>query len=595
MLAPLLAILSFLRGAIRRLPIETAIVLTAAATTIHMVHASDEHLWHPRLLLSALIAGPLVFSLHERERTRRYATAAGAAITAGVTLVVALSLPSLSALEDSAVLWTIALVVPAAYLVPFIVAAPRFFTLVRRFFEELTTWSLLAAVSTIAVAIVCFSIEELFGLSSKKAAADLSLLLLAGFVLVAVERLLPDRHAAGKIPELWRRLATAIGAPFVSVMMAILVVYEISVAVRGELPQNLLSPLLLGAGFVGYLCTLIITAVAAEPVGSGALSPADPHRFLRDRSVRLARAFPVVLLALLPMALWAVSVRIEQYGLTPFRVVRFTALLCLVVLSFLGAVRWLRGQPPLGWHVPAVIAAFALAISAGPLGAVNLSVRSQAHRLDRLLDDAGLEHPHVEPAPAASAESQKPAPPSPPKLTLSHAQWRELTSTLDTLVELGGEPALRRIITGDLTLCASRWREEECLRSLGLGPSGEPERFEAVAAVAAVQYDTRVLEAEVHIPAGRMTFVTAHRHEQIVDDTLRLPCSFDGSPGQATLSLAELLSAEHGARAPLPARIFPLHGQTCANPGALVIHVLELQTDDTGRHVRRLEGAWVRY
>src|SRR5262249_29599403 len=144
-----------------------------------------------------------------------------------------------------------------------------------------------------------------------------------------LHRLLDDDAATpGRMPELWRRLATTIGAPFVSVMLAILVVYEVVVLVRGELPRNMLSPLILAAGFVGFLSTLIISSVIGESTGA-VLQPADPHRWARQRSIRLARAFPIVLIVLLPMAGWALWVRVEQYGFTPFRAVRAMGLLCL--------------------------------------------------------------------------------------------------------------------------------------------------------------------------------------------------------------------------------------------------------------------------
>lgn len=76
------------------------------------------------------------------------------------------------------------------------------------------------------------------------------------------------------MPELWRRLATTIGAPFVSVMLVILVVYEIVAFVRGELPRNMLSPLILAAGFVGFVSTLIISSVLGESAGAAVLKPA---------------------------------------------------------------------------------------------------------------------------------------------------------------------------------------------------------------------------------------------------------------------------------------------------------------------------------
>ncbi len=576
MLTPLLSVFSFLRGAARRLPIETAIVALAVVTVIHLVHAGDPDVWHLRLLFTSLIAGPLVFSLHERERTRRHATVLGAAITGAIGLLLLLVFDDRHVFDDATVQWALILLVPAAYLVPFIVAAPRFFLFVRRFFEELTTWVCLAAVAATAIAVVGFSIEELFHVNTKQLTSDAGFVLLGAFVLIALERLLPDRAATGKVPELWRRLATAVGAPFVVVMMGILTVYEITVIAAGELPSNQLSPLLIGAGLTGYLCTLILTAVAAEPVGSGALSPADPHSFLRDRRIRLARAFPIALLALLPMALWALIVRIEQYGLTPFRVVRMAALLCLVVLGVLGSLRWLRGRPPLGWHVPATFAAFAIAISVGPLSAVNLSVRSQTARVDQLLAEGGVAGRHVGPA---TTEITK---------RISLEQWNALRDAIDGVVRFGGEPALRQIFSGELEACVHRWRgDEACLYGLGLGYDDEPPRAEQI------KYDSRRAEAPVQLPSGSVTFVSASDSRELIDGkTLRLRC--DDAGGLAIADLSELLAIPSGPSAALPPRGIPLRSDTCADPGVFAIQRLETKQDRDGLHAQSLEGVWVR-
>lgn len=96
------------------------------------------------------------------------------------------------------------------------------------------------------------------------------------------------------------------------------------------------------------MCTLILAAVAAEGVDAGALAPADPHPFLRRRSIRLARAFPVVLLALLPMAAWALWVRVDQYGLTPFLVVRGASLAWLDQVLAVARNRGNLNRPALG-------------------------------------------------------------------------------------------------------------------------------------------------------------------------------------------------------------------------------------------------------
>jgi Domain of unknown function (DUF4153) len=573
---------SFLRGAFRRLPIETALVTLAVATMIHLMHSHLESVWHLRILFSSVFAVPLVFAFHERfARTSPRAFASAAGIALATFVAVCLALPTLGTIGRPPVQWGFLLVGLAAYLAPFVVAAPRFSLFVRRFFEEVTTWALLGTGAVAAIFVTGYAIDTLFDVSMKELTGDAVLVTTGAIVLLVLDRLLPDRAANGKVPELWRRLATAIGAPFVCVMLGILIVYQVTVVLRGELPSNTLSPLLIAAGFVGFLCTLIITAVAAEPVGQGALTPAEPHRFLRDRSIRLARAFPIVLLALLPMALWALCVRIEQYGLTPFRVVRMAALLGLTVLSVLGTLRWLRGRAPLGWQVPATIAAFALVVSAGPLSAVNLSIRSQTRRLAQLLDDAGVEDRHVAPTPRK------------PVHHLLEEQRAQLRDAIEILGELGGARALGRVLSGELEQCTDSWDLDRCLEGLGIGREHVNE-----AAAYAQSSHTLTLAAPVSIPAGQLSFLELNSYDRGIDQGtgLRLPCSADDPEGRvryAHASLTAVLAAGDPGASLAPEPI-SLRGEGCDNPGVVVIQQLEISSSESGRSVRRLEGVWVR-
>ncbi|HRC57070.1 MAG TPA: hypothetical protein PKU97_14150, partial [Kofleriaceae bacterium] len=136
--------LAFLRGALRRLPVETVAVAVAAIAAISALHAASLSIWQPRLIAAALLTVPLAFAV--RERAGRRATAAGAAVAALVTAGLIVALPDLEALRRPSFAWGYGLLALAALLVPFVAAAGRFATFVRRFFEELTTWSLLGAV-----------------------------------------------------------------------------------------------------------------------------------------------------------------------------------------------------------------------------------------------------------------------------------------------------------------------------------------------------------------------------------------------------------------------------------------------------------------
>lgn len=449
---------TFVRGAWRQLPVETVIVAAAAAGAIGLVH-DDRQVWCWRLVLSGLIAAPLAFAAHRG--VPRRPVVAGALAAAGVLGAVTAALRSDGDLSRAAFHWPYLLALIAALLVPFVVPGPRFARFVRRFFEQTTTWAVVCAAAIAALRVVTIALEQLFDLRVERVAIDASIVVGAALVLVYLHRLRDDEPAGGgRIPELWRRLATMVGAPFVATMLVILAAYEIASRLRGELPRNVLSPLILAAGLAGFVTTLIVSAVLDETAGTGVLSPIEPHRWTRRASVRLTRAFPVVLLALLPMAWWALWMRIDQHGVTPFRAVRATGLACLTVLSVLGALRWWRARRALAWEVPVVVLAGALIAAFGPLGAVPLSIRSQTARVARMLDDARA-HPYA----LQIAD---------PTYELAPERHAELAAALRMVAELGGAPAVHRALGAAFDHCGLPWQTDACLAELRVVRSDPP-------------------------------------------------------------------------------------------------------------------------
>jgi Domain of unknown function (DUF4153) len=465
---------AFVRGACRELPVETAIVAAAAVGAIGL-NRDDGQVWYWRLLLAALVATPLVFAAHRLARFGRRVPAIVGGLAAGAVFgAITATLSRHNTIERAGFHWPYLLALIAATLVPFVVPGPPFARFMRRFFEQTTTWGVLCAAALVAWRVVVLALEELFDLRFHRFDVDAMIVIGCGFVLVYLHRLRADEPAnRSRMPELWRRLATMIGAPFASAMLVILAAYEIAAKLRGELPRNMLSPLILAAGLVGFVTTLIVSSVLDEPGGTGVLAPIDPHRWTRRWSVRLTRAFPVVLLALLPMAWWALWLRIDQHGVTPFRAVRATGLACLTGLSVLGTLRWLRGRAALSWEVPAAIAAFAIAAAFGPLSAVRLSIHSQAARAARILDAAGI------PRTLQGAHAQR--------VVLSEETYADLEQTLHLLAELGGESAVREVLRGATEVCALPWQTSECLAQLGVVPRSDPPRVEEPASPPAPQ------------------------------------------------------------------------------------------------------------
>jgi hypothetical protein len=574
-------LIAFLRGAWRTLPVETLVVAMAATGAIGLVH--DRQVWFLRLFLAGVLLTPLALAAHRLGRCVQLC--ASGLVTAGVLAALVVGLPDLDAVSAPSFSWPYRLAFLAALLVPFVASGGRFTHFVRRFFEETTTWGLLWLGAVAAAGIVFTALKELFDLPVENLGIDAVIVLTSGFILVYLHRLLDDDAATpGRMPEVWRRLATTIGAPFVSVMLVILVVYELVALARGELPRNMLSPLILAAGFVGFVSTLIISSVLGEGAGGAGLTPAEPHRWARRRSIRLARAFPIVLFVLLPMAGWALWMRVEQYGFTPFRAVRAMGLLCLATLCLVGAVRWLRGRAPLAWEVPAGILVFALAAAFGPTSAVRLSIASQTELLGHRLDEVGAGRT-VGAAPRAR------------RIELAWETYEGLRDGLRTLAELGGEPALRGVLSGSVEACTDRWSAEDCLhrigiylRDQGVQPSpGSVIEFEA--------------QGRFTTGPGQLAFVDLRRGASdgdagrtVSDGVLLVRDSvvvFAGGQESGRASLADLIAASRETYA-LPLQTVPIVGPGGAPVAELAVQHLEAwRADGRPLEVLRLTGAIV--
>ncbi len=180
----------------------------------------------------------------------------------------------------------------------------------------------------------------------------------------------------GRAPRAIRLLGRFLYAPVLVVYLAILVAYAVKVVATGEMPKNLLSPIILLAGIGGFLGSLLLEPLRRDPEHAGV--------------ARLVRVFPAVLLALLPLATWAVWVRRDQYGWTESRYLRFALLLALGVLAAAGVYRLARRKEPVLLLVPVVLGGTLLLSAFGPWGASAVSRRSQEARLRQGLAQAGL-------------------------------------------------------------------------------------------------------------------------------------------------------------------------------------------------------------
>ncbi|HEX6367739.1 MAG TPA: DUF4153 domain-containing protein [Longimicrobium sp.] len=250
--------------------------------------------------------------------------------------------------------------------------------------------------------------------------------------------------AEAGVPEPVSRLGRWLYAPVLVVYLLILYAYAARVLVTGELPRNLVSPLVIAAGIIG-----LIGAVLLEPVHAD-----DEHRGLS----MLVRAIPALLLPLVPLAAWALLARLGEYGWTEFRYARLAAVFAIGVLAVLGTIRLVRRRPPLLTTVPAVFAAVLLLSAVGPWSAPAVSRRDQTARLRAAFREARLD-PRRLPRDTVTVDS---------------AVYARINSGAAYLLESHGIRALRGVIPSLPDSARASWRIAEQLGIRGgcrpLGP-----------------------------------------------------------------------------------------------------------------------------
>lgn len=174
-------------------------------------------------------------------------------------------------------------------------------------------------------------------------------------------------------------LVHALVMPLTLLYLGILYLYNIKIVIEGlaEAPKNIMSPLVLvAAGLV------IVGMMLAEQLRLGATTA-------RCTFVRVIEWLPTAFLPLLPLALWAVLIRVGQYGWTEFRYVRVAILVAVTAVFITATIQKLRGrQQPLA-GIMAIFAITAILSAVGPWSAREVSLQDQ---LDRFKQEMKAQH-----------------------------------------------------------------------------------------------------------------------------------------------------------------------------------------------------------
>jgi hypothetical protein len=434
------------RAAFRSAPVEVALGLLLAAGL--SAQARDGAFGAPefqRLAASVVLAFPLVFALSVLASRGVVSAAARWAGTAAVLVAAAgfgwLGLHP----EHEADWWRWVLLAAASVLLLGMTPSLPWRDRTRR-----ETWSFAWRLAVRMIGIALYSVA-LYGVLAGAVQAVVSLFELrrpehlfvdlagavffafAPWILVGGIHRLTAPAPAG-VPEGVSRLGRWLYAPVLVIYLAVLYAYAVKVLATGELPKNLVSPLVIAAGVLGLLGALFL-----EPVHDD-----EEHRGVS----LLARGIPALLLPLVPLAGWALAARLGEYGWTEFRYVRLVAVGVIGVLAVLGTLRLVRGRPPLFATVPAVIVAALLLSAIGPWSAPSLSRRDQTERLR-----AELRRANIDPRRLPLADT----------VTVDSAAYERIVSGARYLLTQHGIRALQAVIPTLPDTVQSTWYVEERL------------------------------------------------------------------------------------------------------------------------------------
>ena len=182
---------------------------------------------------------------------------------------------------------------------------------------------------------------------------------------------------AGPVAAAVVRISGFLVTPLLAIYYLILYAYAVRIAMTGELPTNLVSPLVIAAGLLASAALVLFDRDdTAIPADSG--------------SFRWLRITAPLFMPLCALGVWALSVRLGQYGWTEFRGFRTLLLVMLGLLALVGTVLVLRRRRLPVHLVPLTLAVAAVLAATGPWSVIAASRRSQQARLADAMSDAGI-------------------------------------------------------------------------------------------------------------------------------------------------------------------------------------------------------------
>ncbi len=255
----------------------------------------------------------------------------------------------------------------------------------KALFIRFLTSALYSAVLYAGLAIALVAINGLFNADIKwRTYMTLFAMISAGFntifFLAGIPtdfKLLEEDHS---YPKGLKIFAQFVLIPLVTIYLAILLVYEIKIAVLWELPKGLVSSLILGYAVFGILSLLLVYPVK-ETAGNSWIK-------------LFSRFFYVMMIPLVVLLMLAVWKRVGHYGITESRYILTALALWLagVTIYFLFSKKQNIKVIPISLCIIALLATY------GPQSAFSVSKFSQLSRLKRIMKSQKKEDMKERPA-----------------------------------------------------------------------------------------------------------------------------------------------------------------------------------------------------
>ncbi|WP_343531178.1 DUF4153 domain-containing protein [Pedobacter sp.] len=235
-----------------------------------------------------------------------------------------------------------------------------------------------AAVLFAGLAIALFAIDGLFNVTIKSDVyLRLFIVLSAGFMTIFFLAGVPSNFQSleeeQSYPKGLKIFTQYVLIPLMTIYLAILLVYEVKIAINWELPKGLVSTLILGYAVFGILSLLLIYPIR-EKDGNGWMK-------------LFFRFFYLMMVPLIVLLILAVIKRVGNYGITESRyiLIILAAWLTGITAYFLFSKKQNIKVIPISLFVVAILAIY------GPQSAFSVSKASQISRLRNLMDSKSQE------------------------------------------------------------------------------------------------------------------------------------------------------------------------------------------------------------